>query len=146
MAHNRQKVCIVHILCPKMLCTSPKKQNFATKIVADSTMEHQDKGRQEQDIIFSRAVKAGKRIYYLDVKRNRNQELFVAITESKKIVSPEGEGVPPTFEKHKIFLYQEDFGKFADALQDVMAFVHAADEQPEPTTKGKYDIDIDFGV
>ena len=112
-------------------------------------MEHQDKGRQEQDIIFSRAVKAGKRIYYLDVKRNRNQELFVAITESKKIVSPEGEGMPPTFEKHKIFLYQEDFGKFADALQDVMAFVHAADEQseqPESPVAGKYDIDIDFGV
>ena len=41
----------------------------------------------DKDIVFSKAIKAGKRIYYLDVKKNRKDEMFLAITESKKIVS-----------------------------------------------------------
>ena len=59
---------------------------------------------REKDIVYSEAVKAGKRIYYLDVKRNRKGELFLAITESKKIATGEGPDTPYTFEKHKIFL------------------------------------------
>ena len=70
----------------------------------------------EKDIVYSQAIKAGKRIYYLDVKRNRKGELFLAITESKKIATGEGPDTPYTFEKHKIFLYQEDFTKFIGAL------------------------------
>ena len=66
----------------------------------------------EKDIVYSQAIKAGKRIYYIDVKRNRRDELFLAITESKKIVQGEGPDAPFTLEKHKIFLYPEDFSKF----------------------------------
>ena len=40
----------------------------------------------DKDIIFSKSIKAGKRIYYLDVKKNRKDELFLAITESKKVM------------------------------------------------------------
>jgi len=44
----------------------------------------------EKEIVFSKSIKAGKRIYYLDVKKNRKDEMFIAITESKKVISGEG--------------------------------------------------------
>ena len=86
----------------------------------------------DKEIVFSKAIKAGKRIYYLDVKKNRKEEMFLAITESKKIVSGEGMDSQVSFEKHKIFLYKEDFGKFMESLQQAIQFI--ADEQglPEP--------------
>ena len=65
----------------------------------------------DKEIIFSKAIKAGKRIYYLDVKKNRRDDMFLAITESKKKVVNEAENIF-SFEKHKIFLYREDFDKF----------------------------------
>ncbi len=77
----------------------------------------------DKEIVFSQAIKAGKRIYYLDVKKNRKDEMFLAITESKKIVSGEGEDSQVSFEKHKIFLYQEDFDKFMSGLQQSMRFI-----------------------
>ena len=70
----------------------------------------------DKEIVFSKAIKAGKRIYYLDVKKNRKDEMFLAITESKKIVSGEGDDSQVSFEKHKIFLYKEDFEKFMNSL------------------------------
>ena len=77
---------------------------------------------RETDIVFSQAIKAGKRIYYLDVKKNRKDELFLAITESKKLES-EDANVPVQFEKHKIFLYKEDFDKFATGLNDALNYI-----------------------
>ena len=77
----------------------------------------------EKDIVYSQAVKAGKRIYYLDVKRNRRGELFLSITESKKIATGEGPDAPFTFEKHKIFLYKEDFEKFAEGHEEVIKYI-----------------------
>lgn len=77
----------------------------------------------DKEIVFSRAIKAGKRIYYLDVRKNRKDEMFLAITESKKVIAGEGESTQVNFEKHKIFLYKEDFAKFMYGLQDVMRFV-----------------------
>ena len=70
----------------------------------------------DKEIVFSKSIKAGKRIYYLDVKKNRKDEMFLAITESKKVVMGEGDDSQVSFEKHKIFLYKEDFNKFIDAL------------------------------
>ena len=81
----------------------------------------------DKEIVFSKAVKAGKRIYYLDVKKNRKDEMFLAITESKKVVSGEGDDSLVSFEKHKIFLYKEDFEKFMGGLQQAIQFI--ADEQ-----------------
>ena len=78
----------------------------------------------EKDIVYSQAVKAGKRIYYLDVKRNKRGELFLSITESKKKTSGEGPDAPFTFEKHKIFLYQEDFSKFIGGLSKAIGYIH----------------------
>ena len=87
-------------------------------------MEPSTNDKREQEIVFSRAIKTGKRIYYLDVKRTRTDDLFLAITESKKRVIGTDENAQVTFEKHKIFLYKEDFEKFTAALQDVIDFVH----------------------
>lgn len=77
--------------------------------------------RKEPEIAYSRSVKAGKRIYYLDVKKARNEDLYLCITESKKRSS--GEDEIPSFEKHKVFLYKEDFAHFTEALRDVINFV-----------------------
>jgi len=70
----------------------------------------------DKDIVYSQAVKAGKRIYYLDVKKSKKGELFLAITESKKIVQGEGDNAQFSYEKHKIFIYKEDFEKFREGL------------------------------
>lgn len=78
----------------------------------------------EKDIVYSQTIKAGKRIYYLDVKRNKRNELFLSITESKKIISSEGSDASYTFEKHKVFLYQEDFSKFIDGLSRAIGYIH----------------------
>lgn len=80
-------------------------------------------GTKDQEIVYSQAIKAGKRIYYLDVKRNRKDELFLAITESKKIVSGSVEDPRVEFEKHKIFLYKEDFQKFLEGIQGAIGYI-----------------------
>lgn len=86
-------------------------------------MERRNEGdRQEPEIVYSRSVKAGKRVYYLDVKKARNEDLYLCITESKK-KSEMGE--QPMFEKHRLFLYKEDFAHFTEGLQDVINYVQA---------------------
>ncbi|GHT28873.1 DNA-binding protein [Bacteroidia bacterium] len=80
----------------------------------------------DKEILYTKAIKAGKRIYYLDVKKNLKNDLFLAITESKKIQPKEG--VLSSFEKHKIFLYKEDFDKFIDGLSDVIEFIKKSNE------------------
>jgi hypothetical protein len=70
--------------------------------------------------IFSRAVRAGKRTYFFDVKATRRNDYFLTITESKKRFQKDGRFF---FEKHKVFLYKEDFEKFADGFQEVMEFI-----------------------
>jgi hypothetical protein len=76
----------------------------------------------DNDFIFSKSVSAGKRIYYLDVKQNRKGELFLIITESKKIIL-ENDPQNVHFEKHKIFLYKEDFDKFTEAMNETLDFI-----------------------
>lgn len=78
----------------------------------------------DKEIVFSKSVKAGKRIYYLDVKKNRKEEMFLTITESKKIVMGDGDNSQVNFEKHKIFLYQEDFEKFITGLNQAIGYIN----------------------
>lgn len=78
---------------------------------------------EDKDIIFSQSVKAGKRIYYIDVKNNRNNDKFLTITESKKVVSGEGENAQVSFEKHKIWIYREDLRKFLSSLEQAVKFI-----------------------
>ncbi len=87
-------------------------------------MEENDKktgedndGRQE---IYSETVRAGKRTYFFDVKATRNNDYYLTITESKKRFNKEGKQY---FEKHKVFLYKEDFEKFNDGLTSVISYI-----------------------
>ncbi len=83
--------------------------------------------------VFSRAVKAGKRTYFFDVKSTRDKELYITITESKKrFDNALGKFV---YDKHKIFLYQEDFEKFTHGLQDAFSFIETGKEPPERVYK-----------
>lgn len=75
----------------------------------------------DKEILYSKAIKAGKRIYYLDVKKNLKDDLFLAVTESKKVQPKNGTQV--SFEKHKIFLYKEDFEKFMEGMNDVINYI-----------------------
>ena len=82
---------------------------------------------REREIAYSRSVKAGKRIYYLDVKRSRKEDLYLSLTESKKKVSGNPDNPDVSYEKHKIFLYKEDLSKFTEALIDVIRYMQDHD-------------------
>lgn len=101
---------------------------------------------REAEILFSRSVKAGQRIYYIDVKQNRKGEKYLSITESKKIVSGPQDMPQVSYEKHKIFLFHEDFGKFRDALSEAMDFAGEGQERQADRLDGEDSIriDIDF--
>ena len=78
--------------------------------------------RVDKEDIYSKIVRAGKRTYFFDVKATRRNDFYLTITESKKRIGREGKFF---FEKHKIFLYKEDFEKFADGLNDVVEYIRS---------------------
>ena len=98
--------------------------------------------KKESDILFTRTVKAGKRVYYIDVKQDRNSEYYISLTESKRIREGSDEA-PPQFEKHKIFVYREDIGKIREAFEAASAYVAqestAKQEQPLADAPLNYD-------
>ena len=107
----------------------------------------------DKEIAFSQSIKAGKRIYYLDVKKNRKDEMFLAITESKKIVMGEGDDSQVSFEKHKIFLYKEDFEKFMNGLNEAINFINQkemleviGDMNAKADAKNVIDADADANI
>jgi len=71
----------------------------------------------DQKEIYSKVVRAGKRTYFFDIKATKGKDLYLTLTESKKTFNEDGEG---SYQKHKIFLYKEDFEKFKDGLDDVL--------------------------
>ena len=82
--------------------------------------KNEDFEKSNRDEIFSKAVRAGKRTYFFDVKATRKNDYYLTITESKKKFEQDGKF---SFEKHKVFLYKEDFDKFADGLQEVVNYI-----------------------
>lgn len=100
---------------------------------------------KERDILFSRTIKAGQRIYYVDVKQNKRNEMYLSITESKKLYSGDGELPQVSYEKHKIFLYREDFQKFQYSLTEAMEFIVNEQGNAEPRSdKAENEIKIDL--
>ncbi|HLF14650.1 MAG TPA: DUF3276 family protein [Bacteroidota bacterium] len=74
-------------------------------------------GNSGQENVFSRRVRAGKRTYFFDVKATKSvKDLYIVITESRRVSEEK-------YEKHKIFLYKEDFSKFIDAITETSQFV-----------------------
>lgn len=88
------------------------------------------------DEVFSKVVRAGKRTYFFDIKSTRNNDLYITLTESKKTFGEHG----PNYQKHKIFLYKEDFEKFRDSLVEVI------DKVDELKNNGEYAENIDNSV
>ena len=76
--------------------------------------------KSQKDEIFTKVVRAGKRTYFFDVKATRKEDYYLTITESKKRLGKEGKIF---YEKHKIFLYKEDFEKFTDGLRDAVDYI-----------------------
>ncbi len=94
-----------------------------------SMEEHEKYGRRED--IFSQAVRAGKRTYFFDVKETRNGQQYLTITESKKRFNQEDGKF--FYEKHKIFLYNEDFEKFKNGLVTAIHFIETGEKPVEDT-------------
>jgi hypothetical protein len=76
--------------------------------------------RNIKEEIFTKVVRAGKRTYFFDVKATRKEDYYLTITESKKRLGKEGKVF---YEKHKIFLYKEDFEKFTEGLTDAVKYI-----------------------
>ena len=85
---------------------------------------HDEKNIKEE--IFTKVVRAGKRTYFFDVKATRKDDYYLTITESKKRLGKEGKVF---YEKHKIFLYKEDFEKFSEGLKDAVAYIGNGKEE-----------------
>lgn len=86
--------------------------------------------REQPEEIYSKVVRAGKRTYFFDVKATRGDDYYLTITESKKRFSREGKSF---YEKHKVFLYKEDFDKFAEALTETVDYIK--ENRPEPVER-----------
>ena len=88
--------------------------------------KQEDFERNDKEEIFSKAVRAGKRTYFFDVKATRRNDYYLTVTESKRKNEDDGRFF---YEKHKIFLYKEDFDKFIEGLTETVEFIKK--EQPE---------------
>jgi len=83
----------------------------------DRRPKHSDDAGRYRGEVYSKRVPAGKRTYFFDVKTTRSgEDFFLTITESKRIDESR-------YEKHKLFLYKEDFGKFVSAMHEVVSYV-----------------------
>ena len=81
--------------------------------------ENKKQDDNRRDEVFSKAVRAGKRTYFFDVKATRAEDYYLTITESKRRFNNESQKF--YFEKHKLFLYKEDFEKFTNGLEESIA-------------------------
>jgi hypothetical protein len=86
--------------------------------------------KNQRDDIASKVIRAGKRTYFFDVKSTQRDDFYVTITESKKRFNRDGRYF---YEKHKIFLYREDFQKFMEGLQEMIDFVEAQPQSERPS-------------
>jgi hypothetical protein len=96
-------------------------------------LRKQNAEENEKEEIFSYSIRAGKRIYYFDVRKTRKNDMYLSITESKKIITGEGENAQVSFEKHKIFLYSEDFSNFIDGLTKTITFIRESEKASSST-------------
>lgn len=95
--------------------------------IKDDVNGSEEKNQKEE--IFTKVVRAGKRTYFFDVKSTRSEDYYLTITESKRRFSNESGKF--FYEKHKLFLYREDFEKFLKGLDVVMKFIETG-EVPAP--------------
>lgn len=102
-------------------------------------MEEGFEKHEDREEIFSKAVRAGKRTYFFDVKSTKGNDYYLTITESKKRFGDDGKFF---YEKHKLFLYKEDFEKFAEGLTEVIAHIKSI----SPTAENNHTTEIPAAV
>lgn len=108
-------------------------------------LDNNEKSERREEI-FSQTVRAGKRTYFFDVKATRADEKYLTITESKRrFNNDQGKFF---YEKHKIFLYKEDFQKFLDGLNGAIEFIETGKipeiiHEPHPDESGSR-TDLEF--
>jgi hypothetical protein len=100
----------------------------------------------DREEIYSKPVRAGKRTYFFDVKSTRSEDLYLTITESKKRTKEDGTFF---FEKHKIFLYKEDFEKFKEGFEDAVNYItqnqpESPENNSDDAVESKHFSDINF--
>ena len=107
--------------------------------------DYRGKDREKEEV-YSKAVKAGKRTYVMDVKETKAGDLYLTITESKRIFDENLNKF--IYDKHKIFLYKEDFENFVTGLQQTIRFIETGEVPPEepeqPRESGMSQDDMDF--
>src|SRR5690554_4113007 len=79
-----------------------------------------DQYAMEQEEIFSKVMRAGRRTYFFDVRSTRAGDFYLTITESKKFTNDDGSY---HYKKHKIYLYKEDFSEFKDTLEEMISYI-----------------------
>ena len=84
--------------------------------------------------ILTKAVKAGRRTYFFDVRATRGNDYYLTITESRKTTVADGSVV---FDRYKIFLYKEDFARFDRTLREVLDFIAACQRADEASARQK---------
>jgi hypothetical protein len=94
-------------------------------------MEMEGSENNERTEIFSKSVRAGKRTYFFDVKSTKGNDFYLTITESKKRFTEEGKF---HYEKHKLFLYKEDFEKFSEGLNEAIDKIKSLQSEEMPST------------
>ena len=87
--------------------------------------DNRDAEKKDKNLVFGQQVKAGKRVYFVDVRATNKGDYYLSITESRKKIANDGK---MSFEKSKVFLYKEDFEKFLNSLNEAVDFIKK--EQP----------------
>lgn len=110
----------------------------------EGTENHENDNRRDE--VFSKSVRAGKRTYFFDVKSTKNDDYYLTVTESKKRFNPDNGKF--TYEKHKLFLYKEDFGKFTEGLEEAISKIKElklaqGEEVVEKVASDYTDVDFD---
>tara|TARA_Y100001949_G_scaffold81861_1_gene69165 strand:- start:432 stop:833 length:402 start_codon:yes stop_codon:yes gene_type:complete len=99
-------------------------------------MENQNDYNAEE--IFSKALRAGRRTYFFDVRETKAGDYYLTITESKKFTNEDGTFY---YKKHKIYLYKEDFAEFNSSLKETCDFI--IENKGEEVISEKHDKDFD---
>lgn len=102
------------------------------------------KERKDREEVFTKVVRAGKRTYFFDVKEMRSGEYYITITESKRRFDQDSGKF--FYEKHKLFLYKEDYDKFSNALSNIIHFVRTGEKIEDEVEKREIsdDFSVDF--
>jgi hypothetical protein len=104
-------------------------------------MAEENVPRHNEEGLYSKSVRAGKRTYFFDVRSTRGGDYYLTITESKKRFSEDGKFF---FEKHKVFLYKEDFDKFNENLADAIDFIKKNSPVGEAAMASSADSGVSF--